>query len=64
VCLGHRRASTFEDKEGGKGETHVRFSRTEEHVGRVVHGSSDSRDSWSRTDKRNGSDAVHLIKAR
>lgn len=42
MYLGHRRASTFEDKEGGKGETHVRFSRTEERISRVVRGSGDS----------------------
>lgn len=31
-----------EDKESGKGETHVRFTGTEERISRVVRGSSDS----------------------
>lgn len=62
MCLGHRRASTFEATEGGKGETHVRFSRTEERISRVVRGSGDSEIPEAGLTSEMGQ--MHLIKAR
>lgn len=45
MCLGVCRSLPgvdFRGQEKGKGETHVRFSRTEERISRVVRGSDDS----------------------